>query len=192
MHLLEGVYARIPDDEWFFRRGALVRHHAPDDARHPDRSCGRLCRRNGHRDMDAGLPDGLSGLAEGHGRSEAITVPQRQGRADPALRYARRNLVIYVAEKYDIDIPITPQLLEANGITLVEVGDNGPSTPAKYRSRFEKWRISTKWKDINLWYDRTAKYWHIQGMEAAHLHTSKQLQQALYMADIPLELNCRI
>ena len=99
---------------------------------------------------------------------------------------------IYVAEKYDIDIPITPQLLEANGITLVEVGDNGPSTPAKYRSRFEKWRISTKWKDINLWYDRTAKYWHIQGMEAAHLHTSKQLQKALYMADIPLELNCRI
>ena len=99
---------------------------------------------------------------------------------------------IYVAEDYDIDVPISAVLLEANGITLVEVGDNGTATPAKYRNRFEKWRISTQRKDINLWYDRIAKYWHIQGMEAAHLYTTRQLQKALDMADIPFELNCRL
>ena len=44
-------------------------------------------------------------------------------------------------------IPLTPEILQANGIQLVEVGDNGISTPAKFRNRFEKWAIRTEWRD---------------------------------------------
>lgn len=85
-------------------------------------------------------------------------------------------------------IPLTPEILEKNGIHLEEVGDNGTVTPAKWRNRFEKWSIKTTWKDAALWYDRTAKYWHLHDMGAAKIHFVHELQHALLLAGIEKEV----
>ena len=81
-------------------------------------------------------------------------------------------------------IPITAKILEANGITLLEVGDNGPATPEKHLNRYEKWFIHTTWKDTFLWYDRMADHWHLQDMSGARFHHVHELQHALRLAGL--------
>ena len=83
-----------------------------------------------------------------------------------------------------VGIPLTKEILEQNGIKLLEVGDNGGATPARYKNRFEKWEIHTQWKDTYLWYDRQAKYWHLSNMGAARLHFVHELQHALRLCGI--------
>ncbi len=78
-------------------------------------------------------------------------------------------------------VPITPEILKANGITLKEVGDNGPATPPRDRNRLEKWMIHTTWKDVKLWYDRLTMCWHLQDMTAAQFQHVHELQHALRM-----------
>lgn len=95
---------------------------------------------------------------------------------------------IEVADFELFPIPITPEILEKNGIKLLEVGDNGVATPAKYRNRFEKWEIHTQWKDTYLWYDRQAKYWHLHDMGAARLYYAHDLQRALKLCGIDKEI----
>ena len=85
-------------------------------------------------------------------------------------------------------IPITPEILEKNGIKLEEVGDNGISTPPTWRNRFEKWVLRTQWKDTFIWYDRTAKYWHLHDMGAAKLLYVHELQHALRLCQIEKEI----
>ena len=86
-------------------------------------------------------------------------------------------------------IPLTAEILEKNGIKLEEVGDNGISTPPKWRNRFEKWALHTQWKDTFIWYDRTAKYWHLHDMGAAKLHYVHELQRALRCCGLYEEAN---
>ena len=81
-------------------------------------------------------------------------------------------------------INITNAILEANGITLLEVGDNGPATPKKHLNRYEKWFIHTTWKDTFLWYDRMADHWHLQDMSGARFHHVHELQHALRLAGL--------
>lgn len=81
-------------------------------------------------------------------------------------------------------IPLTAEILEKNGIKLEEVGDNGISTPSMWRHRFEKWVLRTQWKDTFIWYDRTAKYWHLHDMRAAKLLYVHELQHALKLCGI--------
>lgn len=90
----------------------------------------------------------------------------------------------YMGHEYAHPIPITPEILEANGITLLEVGDNGPATPKKHLNRYEKWFIHTTWKDTFLWYDRMADHWHLQDMSGARFHHVHELQHALRLADL--------
>lgn len=86
-------------------------------------------------------------------------------------------------------IPITAEILEKNGIKLKEVGDNGISTPPEWRNRFEKWVLRTQWKDTFIWYDRTAKYWHLyDNMGAAKLLYVHELQHALRLCGIEKEI----
>lgn len=88
-----------------------------------------------------------------------------------------------------VGIPITPKILEKNGIKLKEVGDNGISTPPEWRNRFEKWVLRTQWKDTFIWYDRTAKYWHLyDNMGAAKLLYVHELQHALRLCGIEKEI----
>ncbi len=81
-------------------------------------------------------------------------------------------------------IYVTKEILEANGITLLEVGDNGPATPKKHLNRYEKWFIHTTWKDTFLWYDRMADHWHLQDMSGACFLYVHELQHALRLAGL--------
>lgn len=81
-------------------------------------------------------------------------------------------------------IPLTPEILEKNEIELLEVGDNGVATPAKYRNRYEKWQIHTKWKDTYLWYDRTTKRWNLYDMNGAQFAFVHEFQHALRLCGI--------
>ena len=85
-------------------------------------------------------------------------------------------------------IPLTPEILQANGIQLVEVGDNGISTPAKFRNRFEKWAIRTEWRDTWLWYDRTTKRYNLHDMNGAQFTMVHELQHALHLAGIQKDI----
>lgn len=85
-------------------------------------------------------------------------------------------------------IPLTPEILEKNGFSLVEVGDNGTGTPSQYRNRFERWLLKTTRKDVALWYDRLAKYYHVATMQGARLHYIHELQHALRLCGIEKEI----
>ena len=73
---------------------------------------------------------------------------------DGAVRDNRGN-------DYEFDcistISLTGEILKSNGFELVDVGDNGPSTPKANINRYEKWECKTKFQTFYLSYDRLAK-----------------------------------
>lgn len=81
-------------------------------------------------------------------------------------------------------IPLDSEILKANGISLEEVGDNGPATPAIYRNRYEKWLIHTKWQDSLLWFDRRTKKWNLGNMNAAQFVYVHELQHAMRLVGL--------
>ena len=83
-----------------------------------------------------------------------------------------------------VGIPITHEILEKNGITLLEVGDNGASTPKSQRNRYEKWFIHTKFVDTYLWYDRLSMRWHLHNMSGAKFKHVHELQHALRLCGL--------
>ena len=54
-------------------------------------------------------------------------------------------------------ILLTGDILKSNGFELVEIGDNGPSTPKSNVNRYEKWECKTAFQTFYLIYDRRAK-----------------------------------
>lgn len=87
-------------------------------------------------------------------------------------------------------IPLTQDILEKNGFVCVEVGDNGPGTPPKFRNRFEKWECRTQWHTFHVFIDRiTHRYSmnahsnHIEGMQYVH-----ELQHALKLCEIDKDI----
>lgn len=96
--------------------------------------------------------------------------------------------IVTIDEEF-VGYPLTAEILEKNGIKLEEVGDNGISTPPTWRNRFEKWVLRTQWKDTFIWYDRTAKYWHLHDMGAAKLLYVHELQRALRCCGLYEEAN---
>lgn len=76
-------------------------------------------------------------------------------------------------------IPITPDIIKANGGYIVEVGDNGPATPKVHFMRYEKWQLVTKWNTAVINYDRTTKHWNLRGVNAVNLDCVHDLQHAL-------------
>lgn len=111
------------------------------------------------------------------------------------------NVEVYLSEprgQHELDwrvtyehiqpIPLTPEILQANGIQLVEVGDNGISTPAKFRNRFEKWAIRTEWRDTWLWHDRTTKRYNLHDMNGAQFTMVHEFQHALRLAGIQKDI----
>lgn len=95
--------------------------------------------------------------------------------------------IVTIDEEF-VGYPLTAEILEKNGIKLEEVGDNGISTPPTWRNRFEKWALRTQWKDTFIWYDRTAKYWHLHDMGAAKLLYVHELQHCLKLVGIEKEI----
>lgn len=96
---------------------------------------------------------------------------------------------IYPAEPMPREFPLTEEIIKKAGFQLEEVGDNGAATPPQYRNRFEKWVAHTTWKDCVLWYDRSAGYYNIQGLEAAKLYSTRQLQYALNLIGMPITID---
>ena len=54
-------------------------------------------------------------------------------------------------------ILLTAEILKDNCFELVEIGDNGPSTPKANVNRYEKWECKTMFQTFYLYYDRRAK-----------------------------------
>lgn len=81
-------------------------------------------------------------------------------------------------EKDLLGIPITKEILERNGIKLIEVGDNGIGTPKRLLNRYEKWMIHTTWRDDFIWFDRITKRWKLHGMNEILLDYVHELQNA--------------
>ena len=73
---------------------------------------------------------------------------------DDAVRDNRGN-------DYEFDcispISLTGEILKSNGFELVEIGDNGPSTPKANVNRYEHWECKTAFQTFYLIYDRRVK-----------------------------------
>ena len=87
-----------------------------------------------------------------------------------------------------LPIPLTKEIMEKNGFTIVDVGDNGPSTPPKNRNRFEKWFCQTTWQDIYVWYDRLMKNWCLHGINQVHFNSVHMLQHTFRLYGITKEI----
>ena len=94
-------------------------------------------------------------------------------------------------ERVDKDmepIPLTHDIIKANGFELTEVGDNGPGTPRQNLNRYEKHECKTKWRDITMWYDRMTKNWCLHGINSIKLNYVHELQHAMRLCGIDKEI----
>ena len=85
-------------------------------------------------------------------------------------------------------IPLTHDIIKANGFELTEVGDNGPGTPRQNLNRYEKHECKTKWRDITMWYDRMTKNWCLHGINSIKLNYVHELQHAMRLCGIDKEI----
>ena len=82
--------------------------------------------------------------------------------------------------KWFFPIHITRDILESNGITLLEIGDHGVLTPPEHRDRYERWMIcDASHRKAFLYHDRVTGLWHINGLEGYTILYVHQLQHAL-------------
>ena len=84
-------------------------------------------------------------------------------------------------------LPISKEILQLNGATCIEVGDNGAATPAQYRKRFEKWEVVKH----RLWYDRLIDRWSLGGCEACQLAYVHELQNAARLVGLLWEIDAQ-
>lgn len=76
-------------------------------------------------------------------------------------------------------IPLTQEIMKANGFECVEVGDKGAATPKQHYMRYEKWRGETQWGYRELFYDRMTKMWRFGGMNEYRFNSVHKLQHAI-------------
>lgn len=76
-------------------------------------------------------------------------------------------------------VPLTAEILRANGWECIAVGDNGPSTPKQHYNRYEKWRCETKWGYREMFFDRMTKMWRFSGMNSINFTEVHKLQHAI-------------
>lgn len=85
-------------------------------------------------------------------------------------------------------LPISHELMKSTGAELIAIGDNGIATPPQYRNRFEKWKITTELKDINLWFDRRIHKWSLTGA-SIYMDYVHQLQRTFWLLGLPWSIN---
>lgn len=76
-------------------------------------------------------------------------------------------------------IPLTQEIMKANGFKCIEVGDKGAATPKQHYMRYEKWRGETQWGYRELFYDRVRQRWRFHGMNEYPFNAVHQLQHAI-------------
>lgn len=92
-------------------------------------------------------------------------------------------------EYKDIEpILLTGEILKSNGFELVDVGDNGPSTPKANINRYEKWECKTKFQTFYLIYDRRSKDYSLNAFSnhISHIMYVHELQHSLRLCGIEL------
>ena len=109
------------------------------------------------------------------------------GLSDMFWRSGEESISKMPYEKVD-PIWLHPDVLRDNGFVLLEVGDHGAATPPQFRDRFEKWLLKTQWQDVILWYDRRTEKYNLHDMNGAKLQFVHELQHALRLAGIDLDI----
>ena len=106
---------------------------------------------------------------------------------DDAVRDNRGN-------DYEFDciypISLTSDILKGNGFELVEIGDNGPSTPKANVNRYEHWECKTAFQTFYLIYDRRVKKYSLNAfsnhiINIAYVH---ELQSAMRVCGVEKEI----
>ena len=85
---------------------------------------------------------------------------------------------------------LTGDILKSNGFELVEIGDNGPSTPKANVNRYEKWECKTAFQTFYLSYDRRAKKYSLNAfsnhiINIVYVH---ELQNAMRVCGVEKEI----
>ena len=106
---------------------------------------------------------------------------------DDAVRDNRGN-------DYEFDcihpISLTGEILKSNGFELVEIGDNGPSTPKANVNRYEKWECKTMFQTFYLCYDRRAKNYSLNAFSnhIINIMYVHELQHAMRVCGVEKEI----
>ena len=87
-------------------------------------------------------------------------------------------------------ILLTGDILKSNGFELVEIGDNGPSTPKTNVNRYEKWECKTMFQTFYLSYDRHAKNCSLNafGNHISQIIYVHELQNAMRVCGVEKEV----
>ena len=88
-------------------------------------------------------------------------------------------------------ISLTAEILKNNGFELVEIGDNGPSTPKANVNRYEKWECKTMFQTFYLSYDRRAKNYSLNAFwnHISHILYVHELQNAMRVCGVEKEVD---
>ena len=106
---------------------------------------------------------------------------------DDAVRDNRGN-------DYEFDciypISITSDILKSNGFELVEIGDNGPSTPKANVNRYEHWECKTAFQTFYLIYDRRVKKYSLNAFSnhIINIMYVHELQHAMRVCGVEKEI----
>ena len=106
---------------------------------------------------------------------------------DDAVRDNRGN-------DYEFDcihpIVLTPEILKSNGFELVEIGDNGPSTPKANVNRYEHWECKTAFQTFYLIYDRRVKKYSLNAFSnhIINIMYVHELQNAMRVCGVEKEI----
>ena len=94
-------------------------------------------------------------------------------------------------EYKDIEpILLTGEILKSNGFELVDVGDNGHSTPKANINRYEKWECKTMFQTFYLSYDRRVKNYSLNtfGNHIMNIVYVHELQNAMRVCGVEKEI----
>ena len=106
---------------------------------------------------------------------------------DDAVRDNRGN-------DYEFDcispILLTGEILKSNGFELVEIGDNGPSTPKANVNRYEHWECKTAFQTFYLIYDRRVKKYSLNAFSnhIINIMYVHELQHAMRVCGVEKEI----
>lgn len=94
-------------------------------------------------------------------------------------------------EYKDIEpILLTGEILKSNGFELVEIGDNGPSTPKANVNRYENWECKTAFQTFCLIYDRRVKKYSLNAFSnhIINIMYVHELQNAMRVCGVEKEI----
>ena len=102
-------------------------------------------------------------------RHDMITVEYLEPVVIQAMTFTETTIGIEDARP----IPITPEILKANGFSCVEVGDKGPATPKAHYMRYEVWECQYEWQRVRIMFDRMTKRYMVSGLQTSFVEVHR-------------------